>query len=64
MNANSGTFPESKTNSATVADKVSEVASQVKEKVSDLGRTAVDKIDENRVAAADSLQSARSTWER
>ncbi len=43
---------------STVGEKVSEGATQVKEKVSDLGRSAADKIDENRGAAASGLQKA------
>ena len=41
-----------------VTEKVSEVASQVKDKVSDFGQRAVDKIDENRESAAGGLESA------
>jgi ElaB/YqjD/DUF883 family membrane-anchored ribosome-binding protein len=41
-------------------EKASEAASQVKDKVSDLGQTAIDKIDENRSAAASGLKSAAS----
>ncbi len=44
----------------TATEKASEVASQVKDKVSDLGHTAVDKMDQNRSAAAGGLQSAAS----
>ena len=42
----------------TVGEKLSDTASQVKAKVSDLGRTATDKIDENRDAAAGGLEKA------
>jgi ElaB/YqjD/DUF883 family membrane-anchored ribosome-binding protein len=45
---------------STVGEKVSEAAGQVKQKVSDLGRTAADKIDENRSAAAGGLEKAAS----
>ena len=44
----------------TVGEKLSETASQVKNKLSDLGRTAGDKIDENRDAAASGLEKAAS----
>jgi ElaB/YqjD/DUF883 family membrane-anchored ribosome-binding protein len=42
-------------------DQTFDTATQVKEKVSDLGRTAADKIDENRGAAASGLEKAAST---
>ena len=42
----------------TLGEKISDAAGQVKDKVSDLGRTAVSKIDENRDAAAGGLQKA------
>jgi ElaB/YqjD/DUF883 family membrane-anchored ribosome-binding protein len=45
---------------STVGEKVSDAAGQVKHKVSDLGRTAADKIDENRGAAAGGLEKAAS----
>jgi ElaB/YqjD/DUF883 family membrane-anchored ribosome-binding protein len=45
----------------SVTEIVSDAASQVKDKVSDLGRTAADKIDENRGAAASGLEKAAST---
>lgn len=64
-NAYTSTFDETMNDAAdaaaSVTDKVSDVASQVKRKVSDLGRTAVDKVDESRDAAASGLQSAAST---
>ena len=44
---------------STVGEKLSATAAQVKDKVSDLGRTAADKIDENRDAAADSKKPRR-----
>ncbi len=53
-------FDEEQRNSS-VSDKVSETASQVKSKVSDMGRTAADKIDENRAGAASGLDRAAST---
>ncbi|MBV9769675.1 MAG: hypothetical protein JOZ32_08905 [Bryobacterales bacterium] len=43
---------------ASMTDKVSEAASQVKDKVSNLGQSAVDTIDENRESAAGGLESA------
>ena len=46
--------------SSTVGGKLSETATQVKEKVSDLGRTAAGTIDENRGAAASGLDKAAS----
>ncbi len=45
----------------TVSDKISGTASQMKDKVSDFGKTAIDKIDENRDTAASGLDSAAST---
>jgi ElaB/YqjD/DUF883 family membrane-anchored ribosome-binding protein len=44
----------------TVSEKVSGAASQVTSKVSDMGRSAADKIDENRGAAASGLEKAAS----
>jgi ElaB/YqjD/DUF883 family membrane-anchored ribosome-binding protein len=46
--------------STTVGEKLSSSAGQVKDKLSDLGRTAVDTIDENRSAAASGLDKAAS----
>lgn len=45
----------------SVSDKVSETANRVQNKVSDIGRTAADKIDENREGAASGLEGAAST---
>ena len=42
----------------SMGDQVSETASQVKDKVMDAGRTAVDKIDSNRETAARGLDTA------
>ncbi len=43
-----------------VGEKLSNTAAQVKDKVSDLGRTAADTIDENRQNAATGLEKAAS----
>ena len=43
---------------STLGAKISETAAQVKDKVSDFGRTAANKIDENRDAAASGMQKA------
>jgi len=45
----------------STVSEVSDAAVQVKDKVSTLGRTAADKIDENRDAAAGGLDKAAST---
>ncbi len=45
---------------ALVGGKLSETAMQVKDKLTDFGRTATSKIDENRDAAASGLQKAAS----
>jgi ElaB/YqjD/DUF883 family membrane-anchored ribosome-binding protein len=45
---------------STLGAKVTDTATQVKGKVSDLGPTAADKIDENRDAAAGGLDKAAS----
>jgi ElaB/YqjD/DUF883 family membrane-anchored ribosome-binding protein len=45
---------------STLGERLSDTAGQVRDKVSDLGRTAADKIDENRGAAASGLQKAAS----
>jgi ElaB/YqjD/DUF883 family membrane-anchored ribosome-binding protein len=44
-----------------VGDKISEAASEAKEKISSVGRTAADKINENRQGAASSLANAASS---
>ena len=46
---------------APTGEKLSQTTTQVKDKVSDLGRTAADKIDENRDAAAGGLDKAAAT---
>jgi ElaB/YqjD/DUF883 family membrane-anchored ribosome-binding protein len=46
--------------SPTVGEKITDAAGQVKQKVSDLGRTASDKIDEHRDATASGLEKASS----
>ena len=43
---------------ATVGEQISDTAAQVRDKISDLGHTAVEKIDENRDAAASGLHKA------
>ena len=45
---------------SSTSEKMSDAADQVKDKVSSLGRTAADKIDENRGAAAGGLEKAAS----
>jgi ElaB/YqjD/DUF883 family membrane-anchored ribosome-binding protein len=45
---------------STLGAKISDAAHQVKDKVADLGRTAANKIDENREATASGLQKAAS----
>jgi hypothetical protein len=45
----------------TMGETVSNTATQMKDKVSELGRTAVGTIDENRAAAASGLEKAAST---
>lgn len=61
MSTKSTTFSDDITGDESVTDRVSDVASQVKRKVSDMGRTAVDKVDDGRNAAASGLESAAST---
>lgn len=58
MPANSTTFDNPACDTPGVIEKVSEATSQVKNKVSDLGRTAVDRIDAHRGTAANGLESA------
>ena len=45
---------------STVGEKLADAATQVKDKVSELGRTAASKIDDNRIAAAGGLDKAAS----
>ena len=44
--------------SSTLGEKLSDTVAQVKDKVSDLGRTASHKIDENRDTAATGIKNA------
>jgi ElaB/YqjD/DUF883 family membrane-anchored ribosome-binding protein len=46
--------------SSTLGDKISDTATQVKQKASDLGQMAADKIDKNRDAAATGLDEVAS----
>jgi ElaB/YqjD/DUF883 family membrane-anchored ribosome-binding protein len=46
--------------STTQGDKISDTAAQVKQKASDLGQKAADKIDNNRDAAATGLEKVAS----
>jgi ElaB/YqjD/DUF883 family membrane-anchored ribosome-binding protein len=46
--------------SPTAGEKITDAAGQVKQKVSDLGRTAADKIDEHRDATASGIEKASS----
>jgi len=55
------TFDNPVTDAPSVTEKVSEVASQAKDKISDLGRSAVDTIDANRQSTASGLESAATT---
>ncbi len=57
MATNSSTFNGP---TETVADQVANAATQLKEKVSDLGKTAVNKLDGSRESAAGGLESAAS----
>lgn len=43
---------------STLTEKISDTATQLKDKVADLGRSAADLVDENRAATASGLQSA------
>jgi len=66
MTNKSTTFPERSTypersSDASLGDKISDTATQVKQKASDLGQMAADKIDNNRDAAATGLDKAAST---
>jgi|SRR3954451_18963014 len=44
-----------------IGDRISDAASQAKDKVADLGRSAAQKIDQNRGSAASSLENAAAT---
>ena len=44
-----------------IGDRISDAASQAKDKVADLGRSAAQKIDQNRGNAASSLENAAAT---
>ena len=51
---------ESGDEQSTLGEKLANTAGQVKDKVALLGRSAADKVDENRGAAASGLQKAAS----
>ena len=57
MSTNSGTFNGP---ADSVTDQVANAATQWKEKVSDLGKSAVNKLDGSRESAAGGLESAAS----
>jgi ElaB/YqjD/DUF883 family membrane-anchored ribosome-binding protein len=57
MPANSTTFDDPNPDASGVTEKVSEVTSKVKDKVSDLGQSAIKTIDDNRESAAGGLES-------
>ncbi len=61
MPIESTSYGNTGSDASTITDKVSDAASQAKAKVSDLGRTAADKVDQNREAAAGGLDSAAAT---
>jgi len=42
---------------STVGDKIADAASQVKDRASELGRSAIQKVDESRSSTADTLKS-------
>ena len=46
---------------SSLGEKLSNTTTQVKDKVADIGRTATDKIDQNRDAAAGRLDKAAAT---
>jgi len=51
----------SATDAGTIKDQASQTASEVKDKVADLGRKAGEKIDQGRVRAADTVDSTAAT---
>jgi ElaB/YqjD/DUF883 family membrane-anchored ribosome-binding protein len=53
-------FDDEITSESTVGDKLSDTVGQVKDKIAVVGRTAADKVDENRDAAASGLERAAS----
>ena len=61
MPAKSTTFQDPAPETGGVTEKITEVASQMKDKVSELGRATADNIDANRDVAASGLQSAADT---
>jgi ElaB/YqjD/DUF883 family membrane-anchored ribosome-binding protein len=44
-----------------IGERISEVASQAKDKMAELGRSTADRIDQNRESAATGLESAAAT---
>ena len=60
MSTKSTSFDES-TMGRSVTERVSDAAAEVKDRVADLGRTAADKINEKREAAASGLERAAAT---
>jgi len=58
--ANQATSFRDPLSESTVGEKLADTAAQARDKVSDLGRTAVEKVDEKRDAAAGGLEQAAS----
>ena len=57
----STSFGDQRADESSLGEKISNTATQVKEKVTDLGQTAAEKINENRDAAAGGLDKAAAT---
>ena len=57
-NKSTGYMDQVADETSTLGAKISETAAQMKDKVSDFGRSAVNKIDDNREAAASGMQKA------
>ena len=61
MAIESTSFGDSRVGESSLGEKISNTATQVKDKVTDLGHSAADKINENRDAAAGGLDKAAAT---
>ncbi|HXJ38305.1 MAG TPA: hypothetical protein VNH18_03445, partial [Bryobacteraceae bacterium] len=61
MQEKTTTLEDANSAARAVGDKVSDMASQVRAKVSDIGHAAADKIDQNRIRAASNLENAAAS---
>jgi len=61
MPTKSTSFQDDVNLTAGIGERISEAASQAKDKMAELGRSTADRIDQNRESAATGLESAAAT---